>query len=87
MAHYTRSTPHQARASDQVQALLSAYPSARQEYGITVKEFLWEHPDQLKCAASVIAAIDLLTEEGKVIREKSIGHQHPFDGIRIFPLG
>jgi hypothetical protein len=37
-------------------------------------------------STSVIAAVDLLAEEGKVIREKSGGHLNPYDGIRIYPL-
>ena len=86
MAHYSRLISHQARATDQVHALLLDYPVIRQLEGITVKELLRDHPEQLKSAVAVIAAVDLLIEEGKVIREKSTGHAHPFDSIRVYPL-
>jgi hypothetical protein len=87
MAHYSREIPHQSRAADQVLALLLAYPHARRVgEGITVRELLRDHPEQLKSAASVIAALDLLTEEGQVIREKSKGHAHPYDSIRIYAV-
>jgi hypothetical protein len=86
MAYYSRSISHQDRATDEVHALLLAYPTIRQLEGITVKELLWDHPDRLKCDISVIAAVDLLTEEGKVNRVKSTGHPHPYDSIRIYPL-
>ena len=87
MAHYSRNISYQARATEEVHALLLAYPPIRQLEGITVKELLCDHPDHLKSDIGVIAAADLLTEEGKVRREKSTGHQHPYDSIRIYPLG
>jgi hypothetical protein len=85
MAHYSRNISHQARATDEVDALLLAYPPIRKLEGITIKELLRDHPGRLKSDISVIAAVDLLTEEGKVRREKSTGHQHPYDSIRIYP--
>jgi hypothetical protein len=87
MAYYSRDISYQARATDQVESVLRTYPFDRQLHGITVKELLWEHSDRLKSDIAVIAAVDLLTEEGKVRREKSTGHAHPYDSIRIFPLG
>ena len=87
MAYYSRTISHQARATDEVHAVLLAYPPTRQAEGITVKNLLWDHPARLKSDIAVIAALDLLTEEGKVMRVKSTGHPHPYDSIRIFPLG
>jgi hypothetical protein len=87
MAHYSRNISHQARAADQIQALLLAYPYTRQLEGITVKELMRDHADRLKSVVGVIAAIDLLTEEEKVIREKSTGHQNFLDSIRVYPAG
>ncbi len=87
MAYYSRKISHQSRATDQVHSVLSAYPLQRQLDGITVKELLCEHPERLKSDIGVIAAVDLLTEEGKVRREKSTGHAHPYDSIRVFPIG
>jgi hypothetical protein len=85
MAHYSRSISHQSLAADEVQALLFSYPIGRQAIGITIKELLRDYPERLKSDISVIAAVDLLTEEGKVLRQKSTGHAHPYDSIRIFP--
>jgi len=86
MAHYSRNIAHESRAADQVLAKLLSYPLKRQVQGVTVKKLLRDHPDQLKSDISVIAALDLLTEEGKVIREKSTGHAHPYDSIRLYPV-
>jgi hypothetical protein len=87
MAYYSRDISHQARAADQIEALLLAYPYDRRLAGITVKELMRDHPDRLKSAVSVIAAIDLLTEEEKVVREKSTGHPNFLDSIKVYPLG
>ncbi len=85
MALYSRTISHESRAADYIQALLLSYPPERQAQGITVKELLRDYPNQLKSDISVLAALDLLTEERKVVREKSTGHAHPYDSIRIYP--
>jgi hypothetical protein len=85
MEHFSRLLPQEARAADQVMALLLAYPFERQAKGITVKELMRDYPDRLKCASSVIAAIYLLEEERQIILETSYGHENCLDSLRAYP--
>jgi hypothetical protein len=66
--------------------MLLSYSQARRVGGITVTELLKDHPEELRSDISVIAAVDLLAEEGKVMRETSTDHPHSYDSLRIFPL-
>ena len=87
MALYSRSRPEQARAADEIEALLLAYPYIRQVEGITVWELMRDHPNRLKSAIGVLAAIGLLTEERRVRREMFPGQQNCLEMIRVYPLG
>jgi hypothetical protein len=81
MAHYSRSIAHQSRAADTVYSLIRPY-----SFGVTVRQLMSEHSDRLKDANSVLAAIDLLAEEGKVLREKSFPKPHYLDAIKVYPI-
>jgi len=85
MAAYSRLLSWEARATDEVLALLINYSAERRVQGITVKELVRDYPNRLKDYRSVIAAVDLLSDEGRVLVERSSGHNHALDSIRIYP--
>jgi hypothetical protein len=78
MAHYSRNVAHESRATDEVYSLIQGYPN-----GVTLNQLMSDNPDRLKDVRSVLAAIDLLTEEGKVRREVTPGKQDWRDGITV----
>jgi hypothetical protein len=81
MALYSRSLAHQSRATNEIHNLLQAYPD-----GVTVRKLMQDNEERLKSPDSVLAAIDLLVEEGKAKREQSTGHDHYLDSIKVYPL-
>lgn len=85
MGHFSRLLPQEARAADQIMALLLNYPFERRARGITVKELMRDYPERLKCASSVIAAIYLLEEERQIMLERSYGHENCLDSLRAYP--
>jgi hypothetical protein len=80
MALYSRAVAHESRAADEIYGFISAYYA-----GVTVRKLMSDHPDRLKDSNSVLAAIDLLTEEGKIGRQISPGQDHSLDSIRVWP--
>src|SRR5882724_6093453 len=59
MALYSRSVPHESRAADDVQRTVQRYPD-----GVTFEELMRDNPQ--KDRSSILAAIELLIEEGKI---------------------
>jgi hypothetical protein len=45
-----------------------------------------DNEERLKSADSVLAAIDLLVEEGKAKREQLGWHEHHLDSIKVYPV-
>lgn len=86
MSGFLRTLPQHARVADLVEGLLRSYPLELQLIGITVQDLLRDHQDQIKDASSVIAALDLLAEEGKIRKETTTGHADLFAGIRAYPI-
>lgn len=78
MSGYSRSIPQQSRAADQICVFVQTYPD-----GVTIRRLMADNAEYLKDANSVLAAVDLLVEEGKVIRETHPGQEHYLDSIRI----
>lgn len=81
MALYSRDVSHEARATDAVHTFILRYPN-----GVTLRQLMNDNSNSLKDANSVIAAIDLLQEEKKIRVEKSVGHAHHHDSIKVCPL-
>lgn len=81
MALYSRMMAHESRASDEVFSYLRAYPD-----GVTVRELMRDHQNRLKDTNTVLAAIDLLEEEGKIRQEKSPGQEHYLDSVKVWPV-
>lgn len=84
MALYSRLVPSQARTTDQVLALLMNYPAERRVLGVTVGDVMRDHSDRLTNPSSVLAAVDLLSEEGIVSVEKHTGLNDYRDATRIY---
>jgi hypothetical protein len=82
---YSRLIAPQSRATDEVHALLLSYSRLHQMEGITLRELLTDYSEQLKSTDTVIAAVNLLAEESKVVYKKSRGHSDPRNSIRIYP--
>lgn len=61
MALYSRDLPQESRAADKVYALISTHAD-----GVTFYDLMHDHHDQICDNSSVLAAIGLLREEGKV---------------------
>jgi hypothetical protein len=81
MALYSRSLAHQSRATNEIHNLLQAYPD-----GVTVRKLMQDNDERLKDPRPVLAAIELLIEEGKAKQEKSTGHEHYLDSITVYPV-
>ena len=77
MSKYLRSIAHQSRATDEIYCLLQPY-----EDGVTVRQLMRDN--EMKDANTVLAALDLLVEEGKIRRETSKGHKDHLDGIKVY---
>jgi hypothetical protein len=86
MSGFLRSLPQDARATDLVEALLRSYPPERQLAGITVQDLLHDHQDQITDASSVIAAMDLLADEGNIRLGRSNSRTDVFASIRAYVL-
>jgi hypothetical protein len=86
MSVFLRSLPQDARATDLVEGLLRSYPLKRQLVGITVQDLLRDHQDQITDASSVIAAMDLLADEGNIRLGRSNGHTDVFESNRAYVL-
>jgi hypothetical protein len=61
VALYRRSSPQESRAADKVYELISTHRN-----GVTFYDLMQDHPNEISDNSSVLAAIDLLREEGKV---------------------
>lgn len=81
MALYSRLIPHQKRAADQIHSMILRYPD-----GVTVRTLMKDNSEFLKDPNSVLAAIDLLVKEGKIREERSTGHEHHLDSVKVFPI-
>jgi len=81
MALYSRLIADQSHTTDVVYALILHYPA-----GVTVKTLMQENAEFLKNPNSVLAAIGLLSQEEKIREEKSTGHAHHLDSIRVYPI-
>src|ERR1700761_6438139 len=79
MALYSRSIPHQSRAADEIQKLVRQYSQ-----GVTVNELMRSNPDRLKDASSVLAAIELLIEEGKLKSNEPWGGKGFLDEVKLY---
>jgi len=84
MTHFSRLVQFQSDFADQVYDLILRHPAIRQNKAITLKQLLEANRDELKSASIVIAAINLLTKEGKVRQHKVEGETHPYDNIHIY---
>lgn len=81
MAQYSRLVPNQSRSTNEIHALILHYRD-----GVTLKKLMQDNSECLKDASSVIAAIGLLEEEGKVRVERSTGHHDYRDSLTVYPL-
>jgi hypothetical protein len=61
MVGFSRSNPDEARATDEVATALQSYRD-----GTTFEKLMQDHKERFKDGSSILAAIDLLIQEGKV---------------------
>jgi len=85
MDRYSRDFPEQARAADQVMALLLNYTAERRIEGLTLNQLLCDYPNRLRFVPAVIAALYLLEDEGLIVLVKTRGHGNWLDSITIYP--
>jgi hypothetical protein len=81
MGQYSRLEPSEAEGADLVHALVLRHPE-----GITAGRLMRNYKDRLKDYRSILAAAELLADEGKVRVEKSGGHEDVLDVTKIYPL-
>lgn len=79
MALYSRSIPHQSRAADEVQNIVQRYSQ-----GVTFKELMRGNPHRLKDESSVLAAIELLIEEGKLKTDTPWSGKGFLDAVKLY---
>jgi hypothetical protein len=72
MALYSRLSPQESRAADEVYRLIKTHAN-----GVTFFELMRDHQEALSDSSSVLAAIGLLREEGK------ISTAEPWEGIGL----
>jgi predicted ATPase len=79
MANYSRSIPHQSRAADEVHDIVQRYPK-----GVTFEDLMRSNSKRFKDRNSVLAAIELLIEEGKITSEKPWGGKGFLDEVKLY---
>jgi hypothetical protein len=86
MSGFLRSLPQDARATDLVEDLLRSYPLKQQMVGITVQDLMRDHQNQITERTSLIAAMELLADEGSIRLGRSKGHADVFEIVRAYVL-
>ena len=76
---YSRNIPHESRATDAVFTLLLNYPD-----GTTVRRLMADNADKLKDPNTVLAAIEVLQEEGKIYKQVAPGQEHHLNSIKVW---
>jgi hypothetical protein len=84
MSFFSRNVDSDDRATHAVHIALLSYSPALQIAGISVADLLRDHKERLPDVDSILAAIDLLAEEGKIIRDTS-GKGDLYERTRVFP--
>jgi predicted ATPase len=79
MALYSRSVPHESRAADEVQNVVQRYPQ-----GVTFEDLMRGNPHRLKDRNSVLAAIELLIEEGKLKTDMPWSGKGFLDDVKLY---
>ncbi|HXB22241.1 MAG TPA: AAA family ATPase [Candidatus Solibacter sp.] len=79
MADYSRSVSHHSRAADKIQAIVQRYPE-----GVTFEELMRDKQECLKDRNSVLAAIRLLIEEGKIQSERPWSGEGFLDDVKLY---
>ena len=79
MALYSRDSPQESRAADKVLVLISGHPN-----GVTFIDLIHRHRDEISDWSSVLAAIDLLREEGKVITDEPWQGRGYLETVRLY---
>src|SRR5689334_1605405 len=79
MALYSRSVPHESRAADEVQNAVQRYPQ-----GVTFEDLMQGNPHRLQDRSSVLAAIELLIEEGKLKTDRPWSGKGLLDDVKLY---
>jgi hypothetical protein len=79
MALFDRRVPQESRAADKVYELIIGHL-----YGVTFNELMQLHPDHLSDRSSVLSAINLLREEGKLTSDQPWQGEDYLNTVKLY---